>query len=146
MTIFVVVSQIFIDSLQLQFSHNRLQNNMYLIFIETVSSIFKIALLRYDEYAIIFIILSVKFSVFSTFTKRASHCRYLIPEAVKLQNNPTHISCQSSVPQISAAFMSFLCLWIFAPRGSYESCFCRLSFHCMMSEERNFVSNALVVP
>lgn len=107
MTIFVVVSQIFIDSLQLQFSHNRLQNNMYLIFTGTVSSIFKIALLRYDEYAIIFIILSVKFSAFSTFTKWASHCHYFIPEVIKLQNNPTHISCQSSVPQISAASCHF---------------------------------------
>lgn len=112
---------------------------MYLIFTGTVSSIFKIALLRYDEQAIKFIILSVKFSAFSTFTKWASHCHYLIPEAIKLQNNPTHISSQFSVPQTSAAFMSFLCLWIFAPRGSYDSCFCRLSFHCVMSEERNYI-------
>lgn len=119
---------------------------MYLIFTGTVSSIFKIALLRYDEYTIQFIILSVKCSAFSTFTKWSSHCHYLILEAIKLQNNPAHISCQSSAPRISATLMSFLCLWIFVPRGLYESCFGRLSFHCVMSEERNFLSNVLVVP
>ena len=145
MTIFVVVSQIFIDSLQLQFSDNRLQNNMYLIFTGTISSICKIALLRYDEYAIKVIIFSVKFSALVHSQSGLATVTILFQ---KLSNSKTtpRTPAVISVPQISAAFTSFLCLWMFAPRGSYESCFCRLSFYCVMSEERNFISNVLVVP
>ena len=81
---------------------------MYLIFTGPVSSICKIALVRYDEYAIKVIILSVKFSAFSTFTKWASHCHYLIPEAIKLQNNPTRTSCHFCAPDFSSLHVVFV--------------------------------------